>query len=387
MKAGSKVVSNVVTFIPYPYKGGLQEYAIELSRRLRIPLVVVASNNKSLQTEIEDLFKTFGKNLYVFYADFDVFRNPLLINSGKYSELRKIFKEFELIHFHGPFPLTGDLALRKLDYIFTYHFDIELRSMFANIIARLYGSLMLRKTLKNAKVITATSETFVRESRFLNEFRDKVVILPLGIDARSMKPTYEYLSRIMFIGRIIPEKGIHVLLYAFKRLVAEYRDLELFIVGKPVDISYYNSLKALAKSMGIENSVYFTGYLDRSKMLRLLASSSVLVLPSLTRLDSFGIVVLEASALAVPVVVSSIIPGAREFVKRAGNGFLVRPGSIDDLVVSIKTILQDPKEYGERGRRYVIANHDWDIVVSRALEILSRCTFKWAKHIFSAFLI
>ncbi len=376
MKAGSKVVSNVVTFIPYPYKGGLQEYAIELSRRLRIPLVVVASNNKSLQTEIEDLFKTFGKNLYVFYADFDVFRNPLLINSGKYSELRKIFKEFELIHFHGPFPLTGDLALRKLDYIFTYHFDIELRSMFANIIARLYGSLMLRKTLKNAKVITATSETFVRESRFLNEFRDKVVILPLGIDARSMKPTYEYLSRIMFIGRIIPEKGIHVLLYAFKRLVAEYRDLELFIVGKPVDISYYNSLKALAKSMGIENSVYFTGYLDRSKMLRLLASSSVLVLPSLTRLDSFGIVVLEASALAVPVVVSSIIPGAREFVKMAGNGFLVRPGSIDDLVVSIKTILQDPKEYGERGRRYVIANHDWDIVVSRALEILSRCTFK-----------
>ncbi|MEM4452666.1 MAG: glycosyltransferase family 4 protein [Thermosphaera sp.] len=376
MKAGSKVVSNVVTFIPYPYKGGLQEYAIELSRRLRIPLVVVASNNKSLQTEIEDLFKTFGKNLYVFYADFDVFRNPLLINSGKYSELRKIFKEFELIHFHGPFPLTGDLALRKLDYIFTYHFDIELRSMFANIIARLYGSLMLRKTLKNAKVITATSETFVRESRFLNEFRDKVVILPLGIDARSMKPTYEYLSRIMFIGRIIPEKGIHVLLYAFKRLVAEYRDLELFIVGEPVDISYYNSLKALAKSMGIENSVYFTGYLDRSKMLRLLASSSVLVLPSLTRLDSFGIVVLEASALAVPVVVSSIIPGAREFVKRAGNGFLVRPGSIDDLVVSIKTILQDPKEYGERGRRYVIANHDWDIVVSRALEILSRCTFK-----------
>lgn len=376
MNSAAKVVNNVVAFIPYPYRGGLQEYAIELSRRLRMPLVVVVSNNKSLQTEIEELFKIFGKNLYVFYADFDVFRNPLLINPGKYSELRKILKEFELIHFHGPFPLSGDLALRKLNYIFTYHFDIELRSMFANTVARLYGSLMLRRTLKNAEVITATSETFVRESRFLNEFRDKVVILPLGIDARSMKPTYEYLSRIVFVGRIIPEKGIHVLLYAFKRLVTGYGDLELFIVGKPVDVSYYNSLKALAKSMGIEDSVHFTGYLERSKMLRLLASSSVLVLPSLTRLDSFGIVVLEASALAVPVVVSSIIPGAREFVERAGNGFLVRPGSIDDLVASIRTILRDPKEYGERGRYYVIANHDWDIVVSRALKILSRCMFK-----------
>ncbi|MEM4677291.1 MAG: glycosyltransferase family 4 protein [Candidatus Korarchaeota archaeon] len=375
VNAVAKIVNNVVAFIPYPYRGGLQEYAIELSRRLGIPLVVVVSGNKSLQTEMEELFKTFGRNLHVFYADFDVFRNPILVNSSKYNELRKVLKEFELVHFHGPFPLSGDLVLRELNYIFTYHFDIELRSMLANTVARLYGSIMLRNTLKKAKVITATSETFVRESRFLNEFRDKVAILPLGIDARGMRPTYEYLSRIVFIGRIIPEKGIHVLLYAFKKLVNEHRNLELFIIGKPVDTSYYNSLKALAKSKGIEGKVHFTGYLERNKMLQLLASSSALVLPSLTRLDSFGIVILEASSLAVPVVVSSIIPGAREFVERAGNGFLVRPSSVDDLVASIRTILRDPREFGERGRRYVIANHDWDTVVGRALDILNRCTF------------
>ncbi|MEM1773410.1 MAG: glycosyltransferase family 4 protein [Desulfurococcaceae archaeon] len=372
MEDSAKIVNNVATLIPYPYRGGLQEYAIELSRRLRIPLIIVASNNRSLQIEIEELFKTFGRNLYVFYADFDVFRNPLLFNLDKYNELRKILKEFELIHFHGPFPLSGDLVLRKLSYIFTYHFEIELRSIFANTIAKLYGSLMLRRTLENAKVITVTSEVFVRESRFLNEFRDKVVILPLGIDTQSMKPTYEYLNRVVYIGRIIPEKGIHVLLHAFKRLAAEHRDLELFIIGKPVDMKYYNYLKDLVKSMGIGNNVHFTGYLKRDEMLRLLASSSVMVLPSLTRLDSFGIVVLEASTLAVPVVVSGIIPGAREFIKKAGNGFIVRPGNVDDLVKSIRTILRNPKEYGERGRRYVIANHDWDIVVNQALNIY-RC--------------
>ncbi|MEM3385523.1 MAG: glycosyltransferase family 4 protein [Nitrososphaeria archaeon] len=371
----TRIAGNVAAFIPYPYKGGLQEYAIELSRRLGLPLIAVASSNRFIQTEIEDLFRTFN-NLHVLYTDVEIFRNPILINLNGYKELKKVLKEFDVIHFHGPFPITGDFVLKGLIYVFTYHFDIELTSPLANTIARLYEGLMLRRTLQDAKVITVTSNFFIEESRLLRDFRRKIKILPLGINARDLTPTYQYLDKVTFIGRIIPEKGVHVLLNAFKKLAAELMDLELYIIGRPVDINYYNYLKTLAKSNRIEKKVHFTGYLKRDEMLRLLASSSALVLPSLTRLDSFGIVVLEASALAVPVVVSNVIPGAKEFIEKARNGFLVRPNNVDDLVMSIKAVLQNPKEFGERGRHYAVTHHDWSVIIHQICNIFSELVIK-----------
>lgn len=174
-------LGNVVTFIPYPYKGGLQEYAIELSRRLRIPIVMVASNNKSLWVEIEYLSRALNSKSFILSADVEVFRNPLVLNPGGYKELKRILREFDIIHSHGPFPLTSDLALSGLNYIFTYHFDIELTSTIANMIARVYKNLMLRKTLKHARIITTTSHAFIEESRLLKRFREKTEVLPLRV--------------------------------------------------------------------------------------------------------------------------------------------------------------------------------------------------------------
>lgn len=372
----TRIAGNVATFIPYPYKGGLQEYAIELSRRLGLPLIAVVSSDRLTPTEIEDLFRTFNKNSHVLYADVEVLRNPIIINLNRYKELKKVLKEFDVIHFHGPFPVTGDFILKGLTYVFTYHFDIELTSPLANTIARLYECLMLRRTLRDAKVITVTSNAFIEESRLLRDFKRKIKILPLGISAHDLTPTYQYLDKIIFIGRIVPEKGIHVLLNAFKKLAAELTDLELYIIGRPVDFNYYNYLKTLAKSNYIDKKVHFTGYLKRDEMLRLLASSSALVLPSLTRLDSFGIVVLEASALAVPVVVSNVIPGAKEFIEKARNGFLVRPSNVDDIVMSIKAVLRNPIELGERGRHYAITHHDWSVVIHQVSNIFSELVIK-----------
>ena len=124
------------------------------------------------------------------------------------------------------------------------------------------------------------------------------------------------------------------------------------------------------KNNGLNEKVIFTGYLPKDKMYELLSKASVLVLPSLTRLDSFGIVLLEASSFAIPVIASDIIPGAKELIERSNNGILVPPNDSIKLSEAIQQIADNPRTYGIRGREYVIKHHDWKIVTLAAQQIL-----------------
>lgn len=366
-----------MTLVPYPHIRGLQEYVIELSRRLGLSLVVVASNNESLRVEIVELHRILNKDLHVFYAaNFDVYRNPVLIYLNRLRELRKVLREFEVAHFYGQSPFMGSLILHGLDHIFTHHFDIALASLLANVVARIYDNLLLKEVLRDTGVLKTSDRAFVEKSHLLNSFNKRLVILPLGLDTRSLRPTCEYLSRVVLFGRIVPEKGVHVLLDAFEKLTIEIADFELSTIGKPVDTKYHRRLKELTESKGTESEVHFTGCLERNEMLRSLASSSVLVLSFLARLDSFGTIILEISALAVLIVFSNVMPGAKEFVERAQNSFVERPGTMSDHVRVIRESLQSPREYGDRGRHYVTARHDGSVVIDQARDILSRCTYK-----------
>jgi glycosyltransferase involved in cell wall biosynthesis len=361
--------SSILTFIPFPYYGGLQEFAIKLACRLHTPLLCIGDGH-ALPNEVTEEIRKHGLNAYWVHQELSMFRNPLIINPRMYYKVVRLLKEYDMIHFHGPFPLVGDVVLNNdVMFIFTYHYDVELRNVALNSIAKVYGHTLLSRTLRKAKIVTASSRYFIDESPYLKRFSYKVKVLPLGVDTNLLSPAFKYDPQIIFIGRIIPEKGVDVLIKAFELLSHSNPELRLFIIGKPVDIKYWLHLKQYVWRKGLIGKVIFIGYLPKDKLLEKLMNASVLVLPSLTKLESFGIVLLEASSLAVPIVASNIVPGAREFIEKAQNGILVPPSNHHVLTEAIMKLLESPKEYGIRGREYVVKNHDWSIVAQKAWQI------------------
>jgi glycosyltransferase involved in cell wall biosynthesis len=360
---------SILTFIPFPYYGGLQEFAIKLACRLHTPTLVIGDKH-ALPNDVMEELRVHGIDIYWVQQELSVFRNPLIANPRIYYKVVRLLKGYDIIHFHGPFPLVGDVVLSSnVRFIFTYHYDIELRDTILNSIARVYSYFLLSKTLRKAKIVTASSKYFIEESPYLKSFLHKVKDLPLGVDTSLLSPTFKYDPQIVFIGRIIPEKGIDVLIKAFELLSRSNSELRLFVIGKPVDIKYWSYLRQYVWRKNLRGKVIFTGYLPKDKLVGKLTNSSALVLPSLTRLDSFGIVLLEANSLAIPVVSSNIVPGARELVEKARSGISVPPGNHYALAEAIEKVLENPKEYGVRGREYVVRNHDWSVVMEKARQI------------------
>jgi len=361
--------SSILTFIPFPYYGGLQEFAIKLACRLHIPLLIIG-DRYAVPSDVMEEFRIHRVDVHWVQQKLSVFRSPLIINPGMYYKIVRLLKEYDMIHFHGPFPLVGDVVLNNdIMFIFTYHYDVELRNAVLNSIAKVYGHSLLSETLRKAKIVTASSKYFIDESPYLKRFSYKVKVLPLGVDTNLLSPTFKYDPQIIFIGRIIPEKGIDVLIKAFELLSPSNPELRLFIIGKPVDIKYWMRLKQYVWRKGLIGKVIFTGYLPKDKLLEKLMSASALVLPSLTKLDSFGIVLLEASSLAIPIIACNIVPGARELIEKAQNGILVPPNNHHALAEAITKLLENPIEYGIRGREYVVKNHDWNVVAQKVWQI------------------
>jgi len=106
----------------------------------------------------------------------------------------------------------------------------------------------------------------------------------------------------------------------------------------------------LAALFGVEDRILFPGKIAYRDLPEFYAACDVFVLPSVSRLEAFGIVALEAMATAKPVVVTDI-PGVREVVTDGVEGLLADPVHPEDLAAKIRTLLADPDRRVEMGRR------------------------------------
>ncbi|MDI7247083.1 MAG: glycosyltransferase family 4 protein [Bacillota bacterium] len=137
---------------------------------------------------------------------------------------------------------------------------------------------------------------------------------------------------IFFIGRLVHEKGTHVLIEAFAKVLAYNDKAKLVIAGKgPAD----SHLRHLAGSLGIQHRIYFAGFVDDATRNRLYRCADIAVVPSLY--EPFGITALEAMACRVPVVVSDT-GGLGEVVRHGITGmkaYVSNPGSLADNILTL----------------------------------------------------
>jgi glycogen(starch) synthase len=246
------------------------------------------------------------------------------------------------------------------------------RDIYDNSLALRLG---LRAGLRRARAVTACSSFVLADAyrRFgLPEGRGTVV--PNGVDLagdRVLAPLSVTFDRfVLGLGRIVRKKGFDLLLDAFARLAPQRPGLGLVIGG---DGPERDALAERVQELGLNDRVLLPGSLSREQVAWAMANASVFVLPS--RVEPFGIVVLEALRARRPVVVSTH-GGATEIVRDEREGLVADPFDPDALATAIARTL-DEDALRERLTRAGVARvrgFDWPLIADRYRSIYQSVT-------------
>jgi glycosyltransferase involved in cell wall biosynthesis len=233
-----------------------------------------------------------------------------------------------------------------------------------NQLLRTYSQREAGRALEQASRVVCVSAYLAAATadRLPPSLRERVRVVTNGVDAEAFaatRPPREAGLRVAYLGRVVPDKGVHVLLEA-ARLLAR-RDLAVTIVGRPGFAAdapvtdYEASLHRLARD--VPGGVTFTSFLPRPELPPLLARQDVVVVPSVWP-EPFALAALEGMAAGAAVVASDV-GGIPEAVGDAGT--LVSPGDAAALAGALRTLADEPAALAaaqERARAHA-REHAW----------------------------
>lgn len=229
-----------------------------------------------------------------------------------WPDIARRLRDYDVINLHGPVPTMSDVFLllagarRRVPIVYTHHSAIEIRGV--ERICRAYNRAH-RRLARRADLILATSQHYATTELVAGGPPTRVV--PWGTDVRPAveRPSREGPLRVLFVGQMRTYKGLEWLLPA----VAGRPELVLTLVGDGPRRRIYEQTAA---RLGADN-VRFLGRVPDEVLHAEYDASDVIVLPSVTKAEAFGLVVLEGMAAGcVPVV--SDLPGVRDVVAEAG---------------------------------------------------------------------
>lgn len=224
--------------------------------------------------------------------------------------------------------------------------------------------------LRSAQAITSASRTMAAAVLDLVP-RARVVVVPFGVDTAIFRPPASDARTGNVVGTVKglhPVYGIDILLRAFALLVQEpgAPPARLVIAGDGIARA---DLEGLAEQLGIRAHATFLGDVPHGDVPALLGTLSVYV--ALSRRESFGVAVAEASACGVPVVVSRV-GGLPEVVQDGTTGLVVPPEDPESAAVALRALLADPsraRAMGRAGRDFVRNAFEWDSCVDRMIAV------------------
>lgn len=232
-----------------------------------------------------------------------------------------------------------------------------------------FAVAMLRHTGKNIDAFIAHTQ-MEKEwlvNNVVNSQKVHVIRLP-GIPSQLLKinllssPPYD----VIYVGRVVPRKGIHMLLMALYKLKKEGLNVKTFIVG-PTDHNYFKHLAELISRLGLTHLVEFRGVVGEDQKYELIRQHKTLVMPSMK--DYTPNAIMEAEALGTPVVATKVgaIP---ETVIDGETGLLVEPNNVDRLAEAIKILLVNE----DLRRRMSVRAREWakNFTLDKAVDELER---------------
>lgn len=171
---------------------------------------------------------------------------------------------------------------------------------------------------------------------------------------------------LFYVGRVVREKGLGVLLEALPRILEVDSKVKLVIAGKG---PYLEELRHRAYQLGIYHRIYFTGFIDDNTRNALFQCADVAVFPSLY--EPFGIVALEGMAAGAPVVVSDT-GGMSEIIQHGRNGLKAYPDNPVSLADNILWALQHPDHTAQmkaQAQADINNIYNWNLIAAQTREV------------------
>ncbi|HQG82467.1 MAG TPA: glycosyltransferase [Caldisericia bacterium] len=313
------------------YAGGaeslLKNFVIEVKKHndTEIEVCTLYSRNIFEEELSNNGIKIHNLNLGFKYNPIGVFKLLNVIKRGNY----------DVVHVHL-FPADIFVAIaslflpKKIKYIFTEHSDYNRRR-----VCKLFKNLDCFTYSRYDKIICISNKVKEALVSWCALTAKKTIVIKNAIPINDdLNPIKDKIYDIISVGCLEKQKGGDILLRAIKILKEKYhRKLKVAIVG---DGSLKEYLKNLALQYGINEYIDFLGV--RKDVLELMRESSVFVLPS--RWEGFGLVLLEAISVGVPVVATKV-GGIPEIIEDGKDGILVEPENPEGLANTILRLLDD----------------------------------------------
>lgn len=261
-------------------------------------------------------------------------------------------ESWDVIHLHYPFYGTAEQFVtipRSVPIVMTFHMDAVMGG-WREPIARIHRWILQPWILRRMARICVSSLDYAADASIAALVRKndpRLVELPFGIDLSLFTPGPSERGRfdlpegktifLMVGGLDRPHlfKGVPIAL----RALAQLKDPHVMLVLRG-DGDLKPSFQALAETLGITDQVRFLPRCDAQDLPRLYRSADVLLLPSTSRAEAFGLVAIESQACGTPVIASDL-PGVRSVLADGKTGWLVPPGDVDALAKRMKEYHED----------------------------------------------
>ncbi|MFW5703292.1 MAG: glycosyltransferase family 4 protein [Patescibacteria group bacterium] len=373
----------LVVAIPffYPQRGGTENYALQICKRLvnkhkyEITVITSTDQKKAYTKEVAGM-TTHYLPYWLKISNTPI--NPLWF--WKIWQIVSQEKPDRIIG-HTPVPFIADVAaviayLQRIPFYLTYQNDMIKDQALLNLIIAVYYELVGRITFSISRKIIVSSAYYAKQSPYLRTTKTSTAVIPPGVDVSKFKPasvTKKNMQfNVLFVGNMDlthSHKGLSVLLEAVAQAKETISSIRLTAIGKGDGIKAY---KLQAKELGILEKVCFTGYVPDEDLPRYFQETDVLVLPSVTSAEGFGMVLIEAGACGKPVI-GARSGGIRHVVLDGKTGILVppkQPKSLKEALVYLNQNPQKAEKMGRNGLAHVLANYTWEEQVAKTHDTL-----------------
>ena len=279
----------------------------------------------------------------------------------------------DVAHLHFPYPL-GELSQwllgRAQRTVITYHSDVVRQQT----ILRFYGTL-LQRVLRHANLIMPTSPQYMQSSPYLQPWREKCRVVPLGIPlapflADRRQEAVELRQRygtplLLCVGALRYYKGLQHLIQALPQIP----EARLMIVGEgPMHGEWYR----LAHQASVADRVHFVGRIDEPALPAYYQACDLFVLPACLRSEAFGLAQVEAMVSGRPVVGTELGTGTSYVNRHGETGLVVPPRDPAALAEAINELLADDRRrqaMGQAARSRAQAEFGLPVMVARVLAV------------------
>lgn len=330
-----------------PSKGGMEsvvENIVEGINSLSPEIAFTIYANNHIASYKKSITEVNQNNSIKELTPFFIKSQPL---NFRYSSLRKLIYNADVVHHHYPFPNMEMALLRNRDIlekkklIITWHANIKNSRW--SWIGKYYNPIV-KNLLDIAWKIVVTSPQLLEASDVLQDYKEKVIVIPLSFDPEfSMDDSAPKLFpenrrfRILFVGKLRSYKGVQYLIEAIENL-----DVELTIVGEG---EMEEELQAKVVKLSLQDRVSFKKDISNKELIGIYRSSDIFILPSINEAEAFGIVQLEAMSSGLPVINTKLESGVPYVSLHNVSGLTVEPGNSVELANAIYQIIDNKELY------------------------------------------